>query len=97
MLRTFSSRLRTSPSPSLAAHPRSLRAFSQTTRRNFVYDLKRQAEVKEPLAPTQSEDLLGVEMASTGEVAAFGKDLAEAYWGASLSSSPPSSFFHPRS
>ncbi|GAA6004391.1 hypothetical protein JCM10207_000703 [Rhodosporidiobolus poonsookiae] len=60
MLRTFSSRLRTSPSPSLAAHPRSLRAFSQTTRRNFVYDLKRQAEVKEPLAPTQNEDLVDI-------------------------------------
>ncbi|GAA5826921.1 hypothetical protein JCM11251_002163 [Rhodosporidiobolus azoricus] len=58
MLRTFSSRLRTSPS--LAAHPRSLRAFSNTPRRTFVHDLTRRAEVKEPLAPTQNEDLVDI-------------------------------------
>ncbi|BGP12659.1 hypothetical protein JCM10213_008796 [Rhodosporidiobolus nylandii] len=56
MLRTFSSRLRTAPAPAA----RSLRAFSNTPRRSFVHDLTRRAEVKEPLAPTQNEDLVDI-------------------------------------
>ncbi|GAA6036605.1 hypothetical protein JCM8097_001248 [Rhodosporidiobolus ruineniae] len=45
MLRTFSSRFRTSPVASASA--RSLRAFSTTNRGQFVHDLTRRAEVKE--------------------------------------------------
>jgi hypothetical protein len=54
MLRTFSSRLRSAPAT------RSARAFTTTPRRNFVVDLTRRAEVKEPLAPTQNEDLVDI-------------------------------------
>ncbi|GAA5972250.1 hypothetical protein JCM11641_002374 [Rhodosporidiobolus odoratus] len=55
MLRNFSSRLRTAPTPA-----RSLRAFSTTPRRSFVHDLTRRAEVQEHLAPTQSEELVDI-------------------------------------
>ena len=54
MLRTFSSRLRSAPAT------RSARALTTTPRRNFVVDLTRRAEVKEPLAPTQNEDLVDI-------------------------------------
>ncbi|GAA5995115.1 carbamoyl-phosphate synthase (glutamine-hydrolyzing) CPA2 [Rhodotorula paludigena] len=58
MLRTFSSRLRASPSVSGSA--RSLRAFTTTPRRNFVVDLTRRAEVKDTIAPTQDPDLVDI-------------------------------------